>query len=276
MSDLIGKNALVTGASGGIGASSPGVSRLAGLRSPSTTTRAARRHADGVVAEIEAAGGEAVAVEGDVSDPVRRRRIVEESIAKLGGLDVVVNNAGITRDGLVVRMGDEEWNAVISTNLSGVFYVSRACAKYFMKQRSGSIVNIASVIGLVGNAGQANYAAAKAGVIGLTKSFAKELASARSASQRGCTGLHRDRHDGQASRGRRRGRTRRNRSAVDFGSPDDVAAAVAVPRKRRCRLYHRSGSRGRRWYDILLAQTGNCALERLNPATEEGGVLYGA
>jgi 3-oxoacyl-[acyl-carrier protein] reductase len=176
MSDLIGKNVLVTGASGGIGAS---IALLLASRGAAVAINyypGCSAAADGIVAEIESAGGRAVTVEGDVSDPASATALVEESIAKLGGLDVVVNNAGITRDGLVVRMGDDEWNAVISTNLSGVFYVSRACAKYFMKQRSGTVVNIASVIGLVGNAGQANYAAAKAGVIGLTKSLAKELA----------------------------------------------------------------------------------------------------
>jgi 3-oxoacyl-[acyl-carrier protein] reductase len=103
--------------------------------------------------------------------------MVDEVVAQLGSLDVLVNNAGITRDGLMVRMSDEDWAAVISTNLTGVFYCSRAAAKVMMKARSGCIVNIASVVGIGGNAGQANYSAAKAGVIGLTKTIAREFAS---------------------------------------------------------------------------------------------------
>ena len=129
-----------------------------------------------VVAAIEAAGGRAIALQGDVSDADAAVALVQGTIEGLGGLDIVVNNAGITRDGLVVRMSDEDWNAVIGTNLTGVFNVTRASARHLMKQRGGSIINVTSVVGLVGNAGQANYAAAKAGVIGVTKSVAKELA----------------------------------------------------------------------------------------------------
>jgi len=129
-----------------------------------------------IVAQIESAGGRAVAIQADVSDAEAANRLFAETVESLGGLDIVVNNAGITRDGLVVRMSDDDWSAVIDTNLTGVFNVTRAAARHLMKQRSGSIVNVTSVIGLVGNAGQANYAAAKAGVIGLTKSVAKELA----------------------------------------------------------------------------------------------------
>ena len=177
MSDFDGKVALVTGASSGIGATIAKRLARAGAAMAVNYYPGCGADADAVVDEIVSAGGRAVAIEGDVSNSESAAAIVAASIAELGGLDIVVNNAGITRDGLVVRMDDAQWNAVISTNLSGVFYVSRAAAKYLMKQRSGVIVNVASVIGLVGNAGQANYAAAKAGVIGLTKSLAKELAS---------------------------------------------------------------------------------------------------
>jgi len=129
-----------------------------------------------VVAGIESAGGVAIAVQTDVSDSEACTALVERTIAEFGRLDILVNNAGITRDGLLVRMSDDDWNAVIATNLSGVFSLTRAASKFMMKQRSGSIVNVTSVVGLVGNAGQTNYAAAKAGVIGLTKSVARELA----------------------------------------------------------------------------------------------------
>jgi 3-oxoacyl-[acyl-carrier protein] reductase len=111
-----------------------------------------------------------------VSDSTECSSLVESFVADAGGLDIVVNNAGITRDGLVIRMADEDFDSVIETNLRGVFAVTRAAARVMMKARAGSIVNMSSVVGLVGNAGQANYAAAKAGVIGLSKSIARELA----------------------------------------------------------------------------------------------------
>jgi 3-oxoacyl-[acyl-carrier protein] reductase len=112
-----------------------------------------------------------------VSDPASCQTCVDAVVSELGALDILVNNAGITRDGLMVRMSDADWAAVISTNLSGVFYMTRSASRIMMKARTGSIVNIASVVGMMGNAGQANYSAAKAGVIGLTKTTARELAS---------------------------------------------------------------------------------------------------
>lgn len=172
---LEGKNALVTGASRGIGAAI--AKRLAAEGAAvAVNYSGSKAAADSVVAEIEAAGGKAIALQADVSDPAACAALVDLAIEQLGALDIVVNNAGIARDGLLVRMSDEDWSAVISTNLSAVFSITRAVARPFMKQRSGCIINITSVIGLVGNAGQANYAAAKAGVIGLTKSAARELA----------------------------------------------------------------------------------------------------
>jgi 3-oxoacyl-[acyl-carrier protein] reductase len=175
MPDLSGKVALVTGASRGIGAV---VARYLASCGAAVAVNYAgsAQAAEEVVSSIVADGGQAVALQADVSDSASAVSLVERTIESLGGLDIVVNNAGITRDGLVVRMSDEDWSAVIGTNLTGVFNVTRAVSRHMMKQRGGSIVNITSVIGLVGNAGQANYAAAKAGVIGLTKSVAKELA----------------------------------------------------------------------------------------------------
>jgi 3-oxoacyl-[acyl-carrier protein] reductase len=173
---LAGKVALVTGGSQGIGAAialelSEGGAKIAVNYYPGNEGSAA-----GVVAQIESAGGHAAAFVGDVSDPASCTALVQAVVSQLGSLDVLVNNAGITRDGLMVRMSDEDWAAVISTNLSGVFYMTRATAKVMMKARTGSIVNVASVVGMMGNAGQANYSAAKAGVIGLTKTTARELA----------------------------------------------------------------------------------------------------
>ena len=129
-----------------------------------------------VADEIRAAGGEALAVTGDVTNSEDVDAVVKQVVSDLGRLDVLVNNAGITRDGLLIRMSDDQWRSVIEVNLTGAFLCSRAAAKVMLRQRSGRIVNMASVVGVMGNAGQANYAASKAGLIGLTKSMARELA----------------------------------------------------------------------------------------------------
>jgi 3-oxoacyl-[acyl-carrier protein] reductase len=177
MNGLAGKVALVTGASRGIGAAI--ALRLAeeGATIAINYYPSCEDDAAGVVRQIESAGGHAAAFVGDVSDPASCQTCVDAVVSELGALDILVNNAGITRDGLMVRMSDADWAAVISTNLSGVFYMTRSASRIMMKARTGSIVNIASVVGMMGNAGQANYSAAKAGVIGLTKTTARELAS---------------------------------------------------------------------------------------------------
>lgn len=175
MPDLNGKAALVTGASRGIGAAI--ALELASCGASVAVNFAGNKEAaTSVVEAIEAAGGRAIALQGDVSDAAQAARLVDATIEAFGAIDILVNNAGITRDGLLVRMSDDDWEDVIRTNLGGVFATTRSAAKHMMKARSGSIVNVASVIGLVGNAGQANYAAAKAGILGLTKSVARELA----------------------------------------------------------------------------------------------------
>ncbi len=176
MNGLAGKVALVTGASRGIGASIALRFAAEGAVVAVNYYPGCEDDAAAVVGRIESAGGHAAAFPGDVSDSASCQACVGAVVAELGALDVLVNNAGITRDGLMVRMSDEDWAAVISTNLSGVFFMTRAAARVMMKARTGSIVNIASVVGIMGNAGQANYSAAKAGVIGLTKTTARELA----------------------------------------------------------------------------------------------------
>ena len=171
-----GKTALVTGASRGIGAAI--ALRLAAEGAAVAVNYAGSKDAaEAVVEAIRTAGGSAFAVQADVSDKAACDTLVGQAIAEFGKLDVLVNNAGITRDGLLVRMSDADWDAVIATDLTAVFSMSRAAAKVMMKARSGCIVNISSVVGISGNAGQVNYAAAKSGVIGLTKSIARELAS---------------------------------------------------------------------------------------------------
>lgn len=177
MNGLAGKVALVTGASRGIGAAIALELAESGATVAVNYYPGCEGDAAAVLTQIESAGSHAATFVGDVSDPASCTALVEAVVVKLGSLDILVNNAGITRDGLMVRMSDEDWAAVISTNLSGVFYMTRAAGKVMMKARTGSIVNIASVVGMTGNAGQANYSAAKAGVIGLTKTTARELAS---------------------------------------------------------------------------------------------------
>ena len=164
---LDGKTALVTGASRGIGRAiavalaDAGASVVVGYRT-------GREEGEALAQEI---GGRAV--QADVAVPVEAARLVEEA----GDLDILVNNAGLTRDGVLARMSDDDWRAVLETNLSSVFYTCRAVTRGMMKRRAGAIVNVSSIVGLHGNWGQANYAASKAGIIGFTKSLAQELGS---------------------------------------------------------------------------------------------------
>jgi 3-oxoacyl-[acyl-carrier protein] reductase len=129
-----------------------------------------------VAGEVRTAGGTALVAPGDVTNGAEVEQVVKRVVDAFGRLDVLVNNAGITRDGLLVRMTDEQWRSVLEVNLTGAFLCSRAAAKVMIRQRAGRIINMASVVGVMGNAGQANYAASKAGLIGLTKSLARELA----------------------------------------------------------------------------------------------------
>ena len=170
------KLALVTGASRGIGKACALELAKAGYDIIINYVGNAEA-AEKTVQEIKALGVDAAAYKFDVSNKEEVDKSIAEIVEKYGRIDVLVNNAGITRDGLFMRMSDENWNAVINTNLSSAFFVSQPVVKIMMKQRSGAIVNMASVVGVSGNAGQANYSAAKAGLIGLTKTLAKELGS---------------------------------------------------------------------------------------------------
>ncbi len=168
------KVAVVTGASRGIGRSISLALAAEGARIVAVDLDIAET--EKVAVEIRALGVEALAVQGNVTVAADAERMIEAAVEKFGRVDILVNNAGITRDGLLLRMKDEDWDAVLTVNLKGAFICSRAAAKVMMKQRSGRIINIASVVGQMGNAGQANYCASKAGLIGLTKSNARELA----------------------------------------------------------------------------------------------------
>jgi 3-oxoacyl-[acyl-carrier protein] reductase len=166
--------AVVTGASRGIG-------RAIALRLAAGGARvvvnyhSSQAAADEVVEQIQAAAGQAIAVQADVSHPDQAQALIDAAQKAFGRVDILVNNAGTTRDTLIMRMSEEDWDLVIDTNLKGAFNCIKAVSRPMMRQRSGRIVNVTSVSGLFGNAGQANYAAAKAGLIGLTKTVAKEL-----------------------------------------------------------------------------------------------------
>jgi 3-oxoacyl-[acyl-carrier protein] reductase len=172
--DLTGQTAIVTGASRGIGRSIAQVLAAAGAK-VACVARSADKLAE-TVAAIQGAGGTAEAFTCDVADSASVQKLVESVVEKWEKLHVLVNNAGITRDTLVPRMDDEDWDSVINTNLRGTFLFTRAATRPMMQARYGRIINISSVSGLAGNPGQANYSASKAGVIGLTRTVAKELA----------------------------------------------------------------------------------------------------
>jgi 3-oxoacyl-[acyl-carrier protein] reductase len=173
MFDLTGKTALVTGATGGIGEAIAAALHRQGA----TVAITGRREAE-LARVAEALGGARVIVApADLADPAAPAALVEKIETEAGGLDILVNNAGFTRDMLALRMGDADWNAVLEVDLTAPFRLARAALRGMMKKRSGRIVSIASIVGVTGNAGQANYAAAKAGLIGMSKSLAQEVAT---------------------------------------------------------------------------------------------------
>jgi len=176
MESLKGKTAVVTGAGRGIGKAI--VLKLAELGANIVINyRSSSNSAEELIKEIESKGSKAIAVQGDVSVFSEAENIMKKAVEAFGSLDILVNNAGITKDGLILRMKEDDFDKVIEVNLKGAFNCIRHATPIMMKQRSGKIVNISSVVGVTGNAGQINYSAAKAGIIGITKSAARELAS---------------------------------------------------------------------------------------------------
>jgi len=174
--DLADKVCLVTGGSRGIG-------RAICLRLAQEGANVVVNYSTGedmasqVVREIKKLGQRAIMYKADVSSFDQVSKMIDDIVKEFGRIDILVNNAGVTKDALILRMSEQDWDKVIDVNLKGVFNASRACVKYMVKQRKGKIINISSIVGIYGNAGQVNYAASKAGIIGITKSLAKELGS---------------------------------------------------------------------------------------------------
>ncbi len=175
MDQLGNQIAVVTGAGRGIGRAI--ALNFAGEGADVVCVSRTAENSAKVAQEVRGLGRKAWALAVDVSDPAAVNAAVEKILAEAGRVDILVNNAGVTRDGLLMRMSDADWDTVLNTNLKGAFLFTRALSRAFLKQRSGRIINISSVIGLIGNAGQANYAASKAALLGLTKSLARELGS---------------------------------------------------------------------------------------------------
>lgn len=173
---LQNKIALVTGGTRGIGKAIVAALADAGA-DVAFTYRSSKESADAIVAELRSAGRRAASYQSDAADFNQANDIVQKVIQEFGRIDILVNNAGITKDGLLMRMSEQDWDAVIDTNLKSVFSFTKAACRQMMSQQAGKIINISSVVGIIGNAGQANYVASKAGVIGLTKTIARELAS---------------------------------------------------------------------------------------------------
>lgn len=220
MFDLSGKAALVTGASGGIGGAVVRALHGCGARVALSGTR--RDALDGLAAEL---GGETAVVPCDLADAGAVEKLPGEAEAALGGLDILVNNAGLTRDTLVMRMKDEDWQAVLDVNLTAAFRLSRGVLRTMMKRRWGRIVNISSVVGVTGNPGQANYVSSKAGLIGLTKTLAGEVASRGITVNSVAPGMIETAMT-DALGEQQRERIRANIPAERLGTPAEVAACV--------------------------------------------------
>jgi 3-oxoacyl-[acyl-carrier protein] reductase len=223
MGALDGRVALVTGASRGIGRA---VALTLAARGAEVVAAARGEHAQGVVDEIRAAGGRAETAAVDVTDASAVQAAVAAVVTRSGRLDILVNNAGITRDQLVLRMKQDDWDAVLATNLTAAFTCTQAVLKPMLKQRGGRIVNITSVVGQSGNPGQANYAASKAGLIGFTKSVALEVASRGITVNAVAPGLIETDMTRALSAGAQDGWEHRI-PLQRLGTPDDVASAVA-------------------------------------------------
>jgi len=224
---LTDKVAVVTGSSRGIGkAIALGLAKQGANIVVNYPVEAEKDSATEVVSEIKELGREAVAMKADVSNLDEVQSMMKKVKKECGSIDILVNNAGITRDGLLMRMKETDWDAVLNVNLKGVFNCTKAVTRTMMKQRSGKIINISSVVGVMGNAGQANYSASKAGVIGFTKSTAKELASRGINANAIAPGFIKSKMTEELSDDVKE-QMLSSIPAAEFGEPEDVANLVA-------------------------------------------------
>jgi 3-oxoacyl-[acyl-carrier protein] reductase len=224
--DLSNKVAIVTGSARGIGQAIALKLAEVGANVVVNDIEAAAEPLESVAEEIRAMNRQSLAVIADVSSSADTVRLVETTISTYGRVDILVNNAGITRDQLVLRMSDEDWDTVLNVDLKSAFLCTRAVIRHMIKQRWGRIINIASITGLVGNPGQANYASAKAGIIGLTRSIAKEVASRGITANAIAPGAIETKMTQQLDENQRQEFLKRIPLGY-FGSPRDVAEAVA-------------------------------------------------
>jgi 3-oxoacyl-[acyl-carrier protein] reductase len=224
--DLSGKVALVTGSARGIGRAV--ALKLAGSGADIAVNdiAASAEPLEEVAGEIRALGRQALAATADVSSPADVNHLVEAVVGAYGRIDILVNNAGVTRDQLIMRMSDEEWDTVLNIDLKSAFLCTRAVLRHMLRQRWGRIISIASVVGVIGNAGQANYASAKAGVIGLTRSVAKEVGSRGITANAIAPGFIETKMTEQLEEKQRQALLERI-PLGKAGSPEDVAEAVA-------------------------------------------------
>ncbi len=223
--DLAGRTALVTGASRGIGraiALALGASGAA----VAVNYRGSEAAANAVVAQITQAGGKAIAIQGDVSDAATHEALIKATTDAFGRLDILINNAGITRDNLLLRMKADEIDEVLNTNLRGVMLLTKAALRPMLKNKWGRIVSMSSIIGLTGNAGQANYAATKAGLLGFTKSVALEMASRNITANAICPGFIETDMTAAALTADLRAKALERVPLGRLGTPDDIANAV--------------------------------------------------
>ena len=245
MIDLTGKVAIVTGGSRGIGRA---VSLMLGRQGADVAfiDRAACLLDDHTKGDVEALGRRSICVGGDVTSPESCAETVEETLKAFGRIDILVNNAGITRDDLAMRMSDQAWADVLNVNLTGSFYMARAVLRPMLKQRSGRIINMSSVSGQMGNAGQANYSASKAGLIGLTKALAREVASRGITVNAVAPGFVPSHRAHRRAAGQRQGRDQGRHAAGPLRHRRRDRGCGHVPRLRRGRLHHGPGPGGRR------------------------------
>lgn len=220
---LSGKVALVTGAGQGIGRAI--AEALAEAGADVAVNSASQKNSDAAAEAVAAKGVRSLALPGDVADPAVCAGMVDRATKELGGLHILVNNAGVTRDTLLMRMKDEDWDAVLDTNLKSAFLLSRAASRPLMKNRWGRIINITSIVGIIGNPGQANYCASKAGMIGLTKSLAKELASRNIQVNAVAPGFIQTRMTDELN-DEQKGALMAQIPAARFGKPEDIAGIV--------------------------------------------------